>query len=471
MHIHFLGICGTFMGSLALLAKAKGFKVTGQDQNVYPPMSDALKQADILIHPDYETTHYLHQCDQIIVGNALSRGNPCIEVLLDHSLNYCSGPEWLQHHILPGRHIIAIAGTHGKTTTTSLMAWILDQQGLNPGFLIGGICQAWPVSARLGSGDYFVVEADEYDTAFFDKAAKFLHYRPRDLIVNNLEFDHADIYNDLAAIETQFHRLIRTLPTSGHLVIPNSQASLRRVLEQGSWSQVIIGDDQGYQVQPDITRQQNATRQQESCAQLIHNGRVIGHITGPLSLGSHNHQNALSAILMSLQLGLPLDATLEAISKFPGVKRRLEHLGCHQQIDVFDDFAHHPSAISKTIQALKAQYPNRRLIAAIELGSNTMKQGIHNHQLVQATQKADAVFWLCPPDKAIQSSLSPELPKTQSAVSDKRAVSDNSAFSDIHTLQERLLNSLKPEDVLLFMSNKGFYNLQQRCINALNTQC
>lgn len=432
------------MGSLALLARELGYQVTGQDQHVYPPMSETLQQAGIDVSSGYEPSKALFEADKVLLGNALSRGNPSVEAVLEHRLNYFSGPEWLEHQILKHRRVLAVSGTHGKTTTTSLLTWILDYAGYDPGFLIGGVCKAWPVSARVGKGECFVIEADEYDTAFFDKRSKFLHYRPNVLVLNNLEFDHADIFPNLEAIETQFHHLIRTLSTTSKLIIPESNEAIQRVLARGCWSKLKILFDEGYYVegtQPKV--------------QLMKHSQSLGTLSGVTTQGRHNLQNTLSALFAAQAVGVQLSVALEAISTFPGVRRRLDLIGEHQGIRLYDDFAHHPTAIKETLATLK-QMTKGKLIAAIEPRSNSMRLGVHKEALGPATQEADSVHWLAPP----------ELPwDTQSLLSEDN--DKHHLYTTPEALIDGLIHSLNPEDTVVFMSNGGFSGVQHRSMAAL----
>ncbi|MFZ9615429.1 MAG: UDP-N-acetylmuramate:L-alanyl-gamma-D-glutamyl-meso-diaminopimelate ligase, partial [Fluviibacter sp.] len=376
MHLHILGVCGTFMGGLAQLARAAGHKVTGCDAGVYPPMSDQLRGAGIELIEGFDPSQLSLKPDVFVIGNAVSRGNPLLEAILDAGLPYVSGPQWLAEHILQGRWVLGVAGTHGKTTTASLLAWILEDAGLAPGFLIGGVPCNFGVSARLHGAledsPFFVIEADEYDTAFCDKRSKFVHYHPRTAILNNLEFDHADIFADLGAIETQFHHLVRTMPGNGLIVSNATEPALSRVLERGCWTPVEgFGEGSGYTITGD-----DATG-----SLIVHEGtKKIGEVTWALT-GEHNRMNALAAMLAARHVGVPLDKGLDALSRFENVKRRMEVRGVERGVTVYDDFAHHPTAITTTVAGLRRKVGDARILAVIEPRSNTMKLGVMKDQL------------------------------------------------------------------------------------------
>ncbi len=367
MHIHILGICGTFMGSLALLARELGHRVTGSDANVYPPMSTQLEQAGIELLEGYHPEHLEPAPDLVVVGNALSRGNLEVEALLDRGLPYTSGPEWLREQVLPGKWVLAVSGTHGKTTTASMLAWILEYAGMAPGFLIGGVTQNFPHSARLGETPFFVVEADEYDSAFFDKRSKFVHYRPRTLIINNLEYDHADIFPDLAAIQRQFHHLVRTVPGSGLIISPAGERAIEDTLTQGCWSprQTLGGDDGEWQVRLINT--------DGSCFEVLHEGEPLATVNWSQS-GQHNVMNGLAALIAARHVGVTPEVGARALGEFAGVKRRLELLADVHGIKVYDDFAHHPTAIKTTLAGLRAKVGDDKIIALIEPRSNIMRR-------------------------------------------------------------------------------------------------
>ncbi|HXU53590.1 MAG TPA: UDP-N-acetylmuramate:L-alanyl-gamma-D-glutamyl-meso-diaminopimelate ligase [Casimicrobiaceae bacterium] len=387
MHIHVLGICGTFMGGLAAIARAAGHAVTGCDANVYPPMSTQLRALGIELTEGYDAAQ-LHgvarDAELFVVGNVVSRGNPLIEAILDRGLPYASGPEWLHDHILPGRWTLAVAGTHGKTTTSSMLTSILEHANLNPGFLIGGVPRDFGVSARLTDSAFFVIEADEYDTAFFDKRSKFVHYGPRTLILNNLEYDHADIFPDLAAIETQFHHLLRTVPRMGRIVVNGADAALARVLARGAWSEVerfgaaeVPGNGPGWTIGID--------------GDIALGGAAQGTLALAMS-GRHNQLNALAAIAAARHAGVPVAESLAALARFEGVKRRMELRGSVRGIDVYDDFAHHPTAIATTLEGLRRRVGDARIVAVLEPRSNTMKLGTMKAALPASVAAADRVW-------------------------------------------------------------------------------
>lgn len=385
MHIHILGICGTFMGSLAQLAKADGHRVTGSDANVYPPMSTQLKQAGIGLIEGFDPRQLDPAPDLVVVGNALSRGNPCVEYLLRKGLRYTSGPQWLGDHFLHDKWVLAVAGTHGKTSTASMLAWILEDAGLAPGFLIGGVPSNFGVSARLGETPFFVVEADEYDTAFFDKRSKFVHYHPRTLVLNNLEYDHADIFPDLAAIQTQFHHLVRTVPDDGLIIFPEREANLHAVLARGCWTPTATTGGDG---------QWRATliADDGSHFDVSLDGKVVGTVRWDQS-GEHNVANALVAIAAARHAGVAPALACTALSRFAGVKRRMECLADRDGIRVYDDFAHHPTAIATTLAGLRKKVGAEKIVAVIEPRSNTMKMGVHRGELAASARDADQVFW------------------------------------------------------------------------------
>lgn len=383
-HIHILGICGTFMGSLAQLAKAKGFKVTGCDHHVYPPMSTQLEAAGIELIEGFDPSQLDLRPDIFVIGNVVSRGNPLMETILNLNLPYISGPQWLAENILRDRWVLAVSGTHGKTTTSSMLAWILDYAGFEPGYLIGGVPQNFPTSASLGASDFFVIEADEYDSAFFDKRSKFIHYRPRTLIMNNLEFDHADIFADLAAIQTQFHHLVRTVPSDGLIIYPQADKALQEVLQKGCWTPVqTLGGDWSYRLQ-----QEDASR-----FAVALDGKAVGEVRWGLS-GIHNLHNATAAIAAARHVGVEPEVACEALTRFVGVKRRMELVGEVNGVAVYDDFAHHPTAIKTTLDGARAQHPDVRITAIIEPRSNTMKLGVHRDTLNQSCDAANVVYWL-----------------------------------------------------------------------------
>ncbi|PID44035.1 MAG: UDP-N-acetylmuramate:L-alanyl-gamma-D-glutamyl-meso-diaminopimelate ligase [Gammaproteobacteria bacterium] len=391
MRIHILGICGTFMGSLAVLAKQSGHQVSGSDQGIYPPMSTQLEQQGVTLMQGYLPEHLQPAPDLVVIGNALSRGNPAVEYVLENNLDYVSGPEWFARHVLKGRWTLAVAGTHGKTTTSAMLAWILEYAGKNPGFLIGGVPKNFSTSARPGEGRYFVVEADEYDSAFFDKRSKFVHYRPRTLIINNLEFDHADIFDDLSDIQRQFNHLIRTVPGSGRVIYPAGVAAIDQVLEQGCWSE----QEQFYQLDKRAALaagwQIHPVSADGTCFDLT-DGTTSARVNWSLT-GAHNMSNAMAAMLAARHVGVMPEVSAEALGKFSGVKRRMELLATIGKVSVYDDFAHHPTAIATTLEGLRKRVGQDKIVALIEPRSNTMKLGVHQSSLAASAAAADAVIW------------------------------------------------------------------------------
>ncbi len=392
MHLHFLGICGTFMGSLAQLAKSAGHQVSGCDANVYPPMSTQLEKSGIRLIQGFDSAQLQPAPDLIVVGNAMSRGNPCVEYMLDHKLPFTSGPQWLGENILKDRHVISIAGTHGKTSTTSMLAKILDYANYQAGYLIGGVPQDFGVSAKLGGtapngNQYFVIEADEYDTAFFDKRSKFVHYHSNSLVINNLEFDHADIFEDLAAIQRQFHHCVRTIPSGGSIIYPANDSAVSAVIEQGCWSQKqTFGSNQAnwqYQLVTDDGSQFT----------LINNTTGERGFVNWNQSGLHNVCNAMAATVAACQIGVSLQQACQALSEFIGIKRRMEPIYSDQQLTIYDDFAHHPTAIKTTLDGLRKKVGDAQVLAVVEPRSATMKLGIHQQVLGSAVEMADKVFW------------------------------------------------------------------------------
>jgi UDP-N-acetylmuramate: L-alanyl-gamma-D-glutamyl-meso-diaminopimelate ligase len=390
MRIHILGICGTFMGGIAALAKDAGHQVSGSDENVYPPMSTQLRKLGIKLQEGYAPEHLTDDLDCVLVGNVLSRGNPAVEALLNSGTPYYSGPEWLARNGLRDKWVLAVAGTHGKTTTTSMLAWILDYAGLEPGFLIGGVPRDFSISARLGRSRYFVVEADEYDTAFFDKRAKFIHYRPRTLVITNLEYDHADIYPDLDAIVRQFHQLLRTIPSQGLISVNACSAAIEQVLALGAWTPVetfsATASPANWSADYDLIGA-------KSRFTVRRDGEEVGQCGWAL-LGRHNLENALAAISAAVHAGVDPGLALEALAQFKGVKRRLEKRGVFHGVALYEDFAHHPTAIAETLAALRSQQGDRRIVAIVEPRSNTMRMGVHRNTLSQSLSDADRVYLL-----------------------------------------------------------------------------
>ena len=446
MHIHILGICGTFMGGIALLARTAGHRVTGCDANVYPPMSTQLEAQGIDLVAGYGADQVALAPDLFVVGNAISRGNPLLEEILDRNLPYVSGPQWLADNILCGRWVLGVAGTHGKTTTTSLLAWILEDAGLNPSFLVGGVPRDFGVSARLTDSPFFVIEADEYDTAFCDKRSKFVHYRPRTAILNNLEFDHADIFSDLAAIETQFHHFVRTLPGQGLIVANGREESLKRVLGRGCWTPVEWFDSpEGWQAgEPDAGG--------EFALSLA--GKAVGSARLGLP-GAHNRANAVAALLAARHAGVPLAAGLEALGRFKGVKRRLEVRGTVRGVTVYDDFAHHPTAIAVTIEGLRKEIGASRILAVLEPRSNTMKLGTMKAQLPASLAAADQVF-------CYANDLGWDAAQTLAPLGAKAAT-----FDDLDRLVAAIAAAARAGDHVLVMSNGGFGGIHDKLLVAL----
>jgi UDP-N-acetylmuramate: L-alanyl-gamma-D-glutamyl-meso-diaminopimelate ligase len=391
-HIHILGICGTFMGGIALIARELGYTVSGSDQNVYPPMSTQLEQQGIQLMNGYSADNLNPTPDHVVIGNALSRGNPEVEAVLNRGLPYSSGPQWLAEHVLQHKWVLAVAGTHGKTTTSSMLAWILEANGFNPGFLIGGVPLNFGLSARCGSSDFFVIEADEYDGAFFDKRSKFVHYRPRTAILNNLEYDHADIFEDLDAIKKQFHHLVRTIPGDGLIITPNNDTNLQAVLQQGCWTPLqhtSIDSDGDWQGQLHKTDGSHFTVQFQ--------GQPAGEVQWTLT-GRHNVANALAAIAAARHIGISPAQAAQALHGFHNVKRRMEVIVNRNNITVYDDFAHHPTAIHTTLDGLRQQVGNDRIIAIVEPRSNTMRLGIHTQSLAESLLAADIAIVYQPSD-------------------------------------------------------------------------
>ncbi len=440
------------MGGVAMLASRAGHQVTGADQHTYPPMSSLLESEGIVLHEGYSEEPMHEKPDLVIIGNALSRGNPAVEYVLNNGLNYTSGPRWLGENYLHGRKVIAVAGTHGKTTTSSMLAWILDFAGLNPGFLIGGVPQNFHVSAREGS-DYFVVEADEYDTAFFDKRSKFVHYRPQVAILNNLEFDHADIFSDLAAIETQFHHLIRTIPGNGTIISNGADANLERVINRGCWSNLLrFSFDDKFDWQVELMKAD------ASELRFHYQQKEIGTLEWGQS-GRHNAMNACTAIAAAVALGLPPGTALDALSLFSGVKRRMEVLAQSRDISVYDDFAHHPTAIRLTLEGLRRKVGNARILVALEPRSNTMRAGVHANELGPALMAADHI-WLRT-GEGIDWDPNVALAPLEGRFKIVTRVDD---------MLQQMKNSLQPGDHVVFMSNGGFEAAPRRMAEFIETK-
>ena len=452
MHLHILGICGTFMGSLAALAREAGHRVTGCDAGVYPPMSDQLRALGIDLIDGWSPDQLALDPDIFVVGNVVSRGNPLMEAILDAGRPYTSGPQWLAEHVLPGRHVIAVAGTHGKTTTTSMLAWVLEQAGLKPGFLVGGVPLNFGVSARLGDpAAPFVIEADEYDTAFFDKRSKFVHYRPRTAVLNNLEFDHADIFPDLAAIETQFHHLVRTVPAHGRLVVNAREEALARVLARGCWSEVQHFGAR--KEEPGVLR----ARGDPHDFDVLRGGLRLAHVDWPL-LGEHNQLNALAAIAAAEHVGVDPEVAAAALGRFENVRRRLELRGTAGGVAVYDDFAHHPTAIRTTIDGLRRKVGDARILAVFEPRSNTMKRGDMSALLPWSLEEADLAF-------CHAANLGWDAAAALAPMEDRARVCD-----DIDALVRAVVKAAHPGDHVLCMSNGGFGGVHAKLLAALEAR-
>ena len=450
MKLHILGIAGTFMGGVAALARELGHEVEGSDQNIYPPMSTQLERLGIALKPGYEAANISADCDEIVVGNALSRGNEAVEHVLDAGLRYTSGAQWLSERLLPGRDVLAVAGTHGKTTTTTILSYLLERAGRAPGFLIGGVAEDFGVSARIGGGREFVVEADEYDTAFFDKRSKFVHYRPLVAILNNLEYDHADIFPDVAAIQRQFHHLARTVPRRGRLLVNGHDRHLREVLAMGCWTPV-----ERFGFDPSFEWSARKLRDDGSAFVVLHAGQELGTVEWPM-LGDHNVLNGLAALAACSAVGVDVASVIPSLAGFSSVKRRMEVIGEHDGITVYDDFAHHPTAIQTTLAGLRAKVGAARIVVAMEPRSNSMRLGAHAQALAPSLDIADVVVFLA----------RPELPWDADQViaairGDARAVADADA------LVARLREIARDGDHVVFMSNGGFDGAPRRFLAAL----
>jgi UDP-N-acetylmuramate: L-alanyl-gamma-D-glutamyl-meso-diaminopimelate ligase len=460
MHIHILGICGTFMGGLAILARAMGHRVTGSDTNVYPPMSTQLEAEGIELMQGYDPAHLQPAPDLVVIGNAMSRGNPAVEYVLNQGLRYTSGPQWLSEYVLQGKWVLAAAGTHGKTTTSSMLAWILEANGYQPGFLIGGVPRNFGISARLGGSDFFVIEADEYDSAFFDKRSKFIHYRPRTAILNNLEFDHADIFSSLADIQKQFHHLVRTIPSNGQVIVPADDENLAEVLTKGCWSELqkYSIDDNAANAQwlvkniVDGGAQFEVFYRPQPDSDITSAGVVKWNLTG-----EHNIRNAIAAIMAARHVGVDPANAVEELARFETPKRRMELLGTPKGISVYDDFAHHPTAIATTLQGLRAKVGKKKIIAVIEPRSNTMRMGAHRDQLAPSTLAADQVIWYQP--EGLDWNLDDVL--AQSPVPAQ-------VYHSIEAIIADLVINTKQDDQIVIMSNGGFAGIHQKLLAALN---
>lgn len=435
MKIHILGICGTFMGGIAVLAKQLGHQVSGCDANVYPPMSTQLEQQGITLIEGFDVEQFNNTPDLVIIGNAMTRGNPAVEYVLNNNIPYTSGPAWLAEHVLQHRHVVAVAGTHGKTTTSSMLAWVLEYAGFEPGFLIGGVPENFSVSSRLGSDPYFVIEADEYDSAFFDKRSKFIHYHSRTLILNNLEYDHADIFPDLAAIQTQFHHLVRTVPEQGVIIYPQQDQNLRHVLEQGCWSQQVLLSKQQWHAK--------STVNDNSEFDVFLADQFQAKVQWDL-IGEHNQMNAVAVFAAAHQLGINSDVISAALNQFKNVKRRMQHYTTQQGINIYDDFAHHPTSIAYNLVALRHKLGKQTIIAAIDLGSFTMRTGVHRNRLLSAIEQADQVLFL-QQDDSWQIQGKTKVPWK--------------CYQDVEKLDLALKDISKPGDNIVLMSNRGFNGL------------
>ena len=461
MHVHILGIGGTFMGGVAAIAKAAGYRVTGADLNVYPPMSTQLQELGIDFVQGYGAEQLELRPDIVVVGNALSRGSPVIEAMLDRGMAYTSGPQWLAEQVLREKHVIAVAGTHGKTTTTAMLTWILEEAGLAPGFLVGGVPSNFDCTARLGKGPFFVIEADEYDTAFFDKRAKFVHYRPRTAVLNNLEFDHADIYPDIAAIRRQFNQLLRTVPAAGRIIVNGDDAELATTLKLGCWTpcesfalpKAAGGAGADAEWSALIAPGSAASRFTVLCR-----GKTVGEVNWPL-LGEHNVMNALAAIAAARHVDVDPARAARALGAFRGVKRRMEIRGMVHGITVYDDFAHHPTAIETTLSGLRARVGDARIVAVLEPRSNTMKLGVHREQMAPALALADRAWFLTSPD------LGWDLPSAVAALGARASFA-----ASVGELVKGLTDDSRPGDHVLVMSNGGFGGLHDKLLAALRAR-
>lgn len=450
MHIHILGICGTFMGGIAQIATAVGHRVTGSDQNVYPPMSDQLAAMGIEVMNGYEPEHLEPAPDLIVVGNTIPRGNAALEYVLDKRLPYVSGPEWMYREVLQHKHVLAVSGTHGKTTTTTILSWILEYAGLNPGFLIGGVAENFGLTARNTESDYFVIEADEYDTAFHDKRSKFIHYHPHTLIINNIEFDHADIFHDIASIRREFHHLVRVMPKTGKIIAPQDDTEINTVLEMGCWTPVVKfnGDNSEWS----LTNNSVDYR----CFSVSNAAGESGEVSWSL-IGEHNAYNALAAIIAANNVGASIERACAALSEFKSVKRRLECIFDENDIRIYDDFAHHPTAIAKTLEALRQHAGKARIIAVMEPRSNTMKMGVHAKTLAGAFTKADQVL-LYQSDN-----IGWDIADHMSELGDRCRV-----FKDIDDIVCTVAKQHQAGDHIVIMSNGGFNGIHKKLMGVVS---
>ena len=459
-HLHILGICGTFMGGIAALAKELGFRVTGCDAHVYPPMSTQLEELGIELKQDYKTEHFNDEPDLVIVGNAMSRGNVMVECMLDRNIPYVSGPQWLLENVLKDKWVLAVSGTHGKTTTSSMLTWILEYAHLSPGFLIGGIPQNFSCSARLGNAPFFVIEADEYDTAFFDKRSKFVHYRPRTLVINNLEFDHGDIFDDLSDIQRQFHHLIRMVPSNGLVLSPKNEMAINDTLAMGCWTPTEHSACiQGWQAKKLIADGSEFI--------VTFKGEKQGLVKWPL-IGDFNIDNALMAIAAARHVGVPSHIAIEALAEFVNSKRRFELRGIVNDISVYDDFAHHPTAIAKTLAGVRAKVDNQnnlnnksaqkgRVFAVLEPRSNTMKSGVHKAALPLSLAQADQVFIF--QDEQIKWSVTDLIETCRPPCFVENNIDD---------LVNKIVEQSQMGDTIVVMSNGGFANIHEKILTAIN---
>jgi UDP-N-acetylmuramate: L-alanyl-gamma-D-glutamyl-meso-diaminopimelate ligase len=441
------------MGSLAIIARQLGHKVTGSDANVYPPMSTQLEEQGIDLFEGYGSDQFTQRPDLVVVGNAMSRGNEAVEYVLNKGIPYTSGPQWLAENVLVDRWVLAASGTHGKTTTSSMLTWILHDNGMQPGYLIGGIPANMGVSAAAGESDFFVIEADEYDSAFFDKRSKFVHYRPRTLIMNNLEFDHADIFDDLAAIQKQFHHLVRTVPSEGLLILPTNEPNLNEVLEQGAWTPVQYFSSSNKQCQWRSELKNN----DGSSFDVLLDGDLQGQVNWSL-LGDHNVSNAMAAIAAARHIGIAPVNAIQSLAKFEGVKRRMEVIGQIDGVTVYDDFAHHPTAIATTLAGLRAKVGSGRIIAVLEPRSNTMQMGVHKDELCDSVKDADLVYWY--QSAGLQWSLSDAV----------KSYDKQSVAASVDGLVAELSQNAKVGDTILIMSNGGFEGIYKKLLAGLEAR-
>jgi len=452
MHIHILGICGTFMGGLALIAKQLGHKVSGSDQNVYPPMSEQLEHLGIKLHEGYDVETIENEAaDLIVIGNALSRGNPAVEYILERGLPYISGPQWLEDYLLKDRWVLAVAGTHGKTSTASMLAWILEYANMNPGFLIGGIPENFGISARSTDSGFLLLRQMNTNTAFFDKRSKFVHYRPKTLVMNNLEYDHADIFPDMDAIKTQFHHLVRIVPGNGLVIMPDDSSELDDVINMGCWTPVETFGQSNWKSNP--------VKKDYSEFEVSHNNNGKNETCGVLCwdlIGFHNMMNALASIAAARNVGVPAHISIEALQQFKSVKRRMELRGCIGNISVYDDFAHHPTAIAASVLALRNKVGSERIISVTDMRSNTMKLGIHKKTMLSALEKADINLI--------------HKPLTAEWEFDNFTLQQVSVYTETDKLLTDLLLLLKPDDHVLIMSNGGFDGIHQKLLDNLKSK-